>query len=172
MHKLPEYLPDFGAAIAGQGGNFAAILRGPTVDGIQQLPVALIVADRAHHLACAWGERGRNIAGCDSRVDGQSNTLAMLLEECPAAKHARGLIIDGHSDFFVPAIGQLNAAAANAPELFDPKGICWSSTQASSLSALAQVFELGFSLWFLKHNEFLVVPVRVIPLQLLISSTL
>jgi len=172
MHKLPNSLPDFGTAIAGQGGSFAAIMRGLTIDGVQQAPMALIVADRAHHLACAWGERGRTIAGCDSRIDGQANTLAMLLEDCPAAKHARSITVDGHSDFFVPAIGQLNTAAANAPELFDSERVYWSSTQYSSYFAIAQDFEVSFSLWNVKYGEFLVVPVRVIPLQLLITSTL
>lgn len=172
MHKIPEYLPDFGTAIAGQGGNFAAIMRGPMVDGVQQPPVALIVADKAHHIACAWGARGRLIAGCDSRVDGQANTLAMLLEDCPAAKHARSIAVDGHSDFFVPAIGQLNTAAANAPELFDPKGIFWSSTQLSSGYAIAQDFEYARSGWNSKYGEFLVVPVRRIPLYHFNPSTL
>lgn len=172
MHKLPNTLPNFGTYITGQGGSFSAIMRGPTVDGIQQPPVALIVADKAHHIACAWGARGKRIAGCESRFDGQSNTLAMLFEECPAAKHARSIIVDGHNDFLVPAIGQLNTAAANAPELFDPKGIYWSSTQGSSGNAFAQDFENGDSSWSFKGVQLLVAPVRVIQLQLLIPSTL
>jgi len=168
----PVILPDFGTYITGQGGYFSAILRGPTVDGVQQPPLALITADSAHHIETTWGVYGKRIAGCASHADGHTNTLAMLAEDCPAAKHARGLTIDGHSDFFLPAIGQLNAIKTNTPELVDPEAIVWSSTQDSSNHAFAQNFEHGYSHWYAKYNEFLVVPVRVIQLHHLNTSPL
>lgn len=169
--KTSPILPAFGTLVPGQGGCFAAVVRGPTVDGVQQIG-ALIVADQAHHVRTQWGPYGRKIDAASSPVDGQSNTLAMLGDDCPAAKHVRGLTVEGHSDFFLPAIGQVNAIAANAPELVEAKAVVWSSTQGSSYDAIAQVFENGLSYWDYKVNEFLVVPVRVIPLQLLITSTL
>lgn len=172
MQTTPITLPAFGTYITGQGGYFTAILRDPTVDGVQQPPLALITADRAHHAETTWGVYGKEIAGCTSHADGHTNTLAMLAEDCPAAKHARGLTIDGHSDFFLPAIGQVNAIKTNTPELVDPEAIVWSSTQGSSGYAVAQFFEDGNSGWGSKNYEFLVVPVRVIQLHHLNTSPL
>jgi len=162
-------LPPFGAAIAGQGGYFAAIMRGPTVDGVQQPAIALIVSDAAHHKATAWGEYGVEIKGCSSRTDGHGNTLAMLAANCPAAVHARSITVDGHSDFFVPSIGELNAAAANVPELFDAEGVYWASTQHSARYAFAQDFEYGGSYWSYEDYQRLVCPFRAVPLQNLIA---
>jgi len=165
-------LPAFGTAIAGQGGYFVAIMRGPTVDGVQQQPVALLACDVAHEKETEWGTYGKKLDGCDSRTDGHANTLAMLAADCPAAVHARSLTVDGHSDYFLPSLGELNTAAANAPELFDAEGVYWTSTQLSSNHAFAQDFENGYSVWLNESNEFRVRPFRVIPLQTLSTSTL
>lgn len=165
-------LPAFGSSIAGQGGNFAAIMRGPTIDGVQQPAIALIVADVAHEKATAWGEYGVEIKGCDSRTDGHANTLAMLAANCPSAVHTRSITVDGHSDYFLPSVGELNTAAASAPELFDADSDYWTSTQTSSLRAFAQDFEYGRSYWLSKDFQRLVRPFRAISLQTLIASTL
>jgi len=47
MTKPTITLPAFGTVIAGQGGVFAAIMRSPIVDGVEQPPYALLVADAA-----------------------------------------------------------------------------------------------------------------------------
>jgi hypothetical protein len=165
-------LPAYGTAIAGQGGYFVAIMRGPTVDGAQQQPVALLACDAAHEKETEWGVYGKKLDGCDSRTDGHANTLAMLAADCPAAVHARSLSVDGHSDYFVPSLGELNTAAANAPELFDAEGVYWTSTQNSSYGAFVQDFEYGSSNWDSKFYEFRVRPFRAIPLHTLSTSTL
>lgn len=169
MTKTSIILPAFGAAIAGQGGFFAAIMRGPTIDGIQQPPMALIASDMAHEIKSTWGTYRQDVTGCDSRTDGHANTLAMLAADCAAAKHARCITVDGHDDFYLPSIGELNTAAANAPELFDAAGFYWSSTQLSASYAFAQIFEYGSSNWNYKDNEFRVRPFRAIPLHTLIA---
>ena len=169
MTKTNIILPAFGAAIAGQGGFFAAIMRGPTVNGIQQPPMALIVSDTAHEIESVWGTYRQDVTGCNTRTDGQANTLAMLAADCAAAKHARSITVDGHNDFYLPSIGELNTAAANAPELFDAEGIYWASTQDSASYAFAQNFEGGNSLWSSKDSEFRVRPFRAIPLHTLIA---
>ncbi len=156
-------LPAFGTPVPGQGA---------TVDGIQQPAVALIVSDATHEKSTAWGTYGKNIDGCDSRTDGHANTLAMLAANCPAAVHARSITADGHSDYFVPSIGELNTAAANAPELFEPEGMYWASTQDSPGGAVVQDFEDGDSYWNIKGVSRLVRPFRAIPLQTLIASAL
>jgi hypothetical protein len=150
-------LPAFGAVIPGQGGRFAAIMRGHIVDGIEQPPYALLVADQVHEFKSAWGEYGKEIKGAGSRTDGATNTAAMLA----------AIEIDGVRGWFLPALGQLNAAAANVPELFAGDGVYWTSTQDSRNSAFVQAFATVGSAWGGKASEWRVRPFRQIPLDLL-----
>jgi hypothetical protein len=147
MKVHPITLPAFGSVIAGQGGMLAAILRGPTVDGIEQPPFALLVSDAAvgEIESCAWGEYGKEVPGTSSRTDGKANTDAMALASCPAALRVRELTIDGHSDWYLPSLGELNSAAVNVPELFSTAGWYWTSTQTSRNNAFDQDFEYGGS---------------------------
>jgi hypothetical protein len=169
MNKLPINLPAFGSAIAGQGGIFAAIMRGRTVDGVQQPPYALLVSDATvgEIEAVTWGEYNKDVPGTSSRTDGKANTDAMVLANCPAGLRVREISIEGHTDYFLPAIGQLNSAAANVPELFSKEGYYWTSTQGSRIFAFVQDFELGGSDWSLKDSERRVRAFRAIPLELL-----
>jgi len=162
-------LPAFGAEISGQGGLFAAILRAPRVDGVEQPPFALIVSSAAAELRGIWGEYGKTVPGADSRTDGKANTDAMGQAKCPAALRVRELSIEGHTDWYLPSLGELNSAAANVPELFDARGWYWTSTQNSRNFAFVQDFEYGFSDWFGKGDEHRVRAVRRIPLDLLIA---
>lgn len=168
MQANPITLPAFGATIPGQGGVFAAILRAPRVDGVEQPPYALIVSDAAAgELRSQWGEYGKDVPSAKSRTDGRGNTDAMVASECPAALRVRELRIDGHADWFVPSLGELNSAAANVPELFSTEGWYWTSTQLSRNDAFVQDFELGFSHWYVKGIEHRVRACRAIPLDLL-----
>lgn len=160
-------LPAFGSAIAGQGGIFAAIIRAPRVDGVEQPPFALIVADREHEFESTWGEYGQDVAGARSRTDGFGNTDAMAAAGCTAAKRVRELQIDGHADYYLPSLGELNSAAANVPEAFEPEGVYWTSTQGSRHHAFVQDFEDGGSIWGGKDYEWRVRPFRRIPLDAL-----
>lgn len=161
-------LPAFGSIIPGQGGHFAAIMRGPTVDGVQQPPDALIFCPAEFEATTTWGEYGQDVPGCTSRTDGHANTLAMLAANCPAAMHARGLTVEGHSDFYLPALGELNAAAANAPEIFASQ-LHWTSTQGGRDCAFYQSFEFGYSYWGYKGTELRVRACRRVPLHTLIT---
>lgn len=169
MKVHPLTLPAFGAAIPGQGGIFAAILRGPVVDGIEQPPFALLVSDAAagEFEDITWGEYGKDVAGTSSRLDGKANTDAMVAAGCPAALKVRELTIEGHADWYLPSLGELNSAAANVPELFSTDDYYWTSTQHSRLIAFAQDFEYGDSHWGLKGDEHRVRAFRRIPLELL-----
>lgn len=161
-------LPAFGAEIASQGGLFAAILRAPRIDGIEQPPFALIVSKSAvGELRSAWGEYGKDVPSTASRTDGRANTDAMAAAGCPAALRVRELNIDGHADWYLPSLGELNSAAANVPELFDTDGWYWTSTQGSRNLAFVQDFEDGYSCWNVKGDEHRVRAVRRIPLELL-----
>jgi hypothetical protein len=168
MISTPLNLP-FGAAIAGQGGILAAVMRGPTVDGVQQPPYALLVSDAAvgEIEAVTWGKYGEDVPGTSSRTDGQANTDAMVQANCPAALRVRGISIEGHTDFYLPALGELNSAAANVPELFSKDGYYWTSTQSSRSSAFLRYFEDGISLWLFKGSKHRVRAFRRISLELL-----
>lgn len=170
MNQNTITLPDFGSAIAGQGGIFAAILRGPIVDGVQQPTYALLVADAAvgEIESVVWGEY-TSIPDATSRTDGQANTDAMVLANCPAALQVRGICIDGHTDFYLPALGELNSAASNVPELFSTDNWYWTSTQVSRIYAFVQDFEGGISNWNGKGHERRARAFRRIPLELLNS---
>ena len=161
-------LPAFGAVITGQGGMFAAILRAPLIGGVEQPPYALLVADAgAGEFRSQWGEYGKDVTGARSRTDGRGNTDAMVLADCPAALRVRELRIDGHTDWFLPSLGELNSAAANVPELFSTAGWYWTSTQGSRYGAFVQDFEGGDSYWSGKGNEHRVRACRATPLDLL-----
>ena len=171
MQAHPITLPAFGAAIPGQGGIFAAIMRGPVVDGIEQPPYALLVSDAAvgEIAELAWGAYGKDVPDTSSRTDGLANTIAMAAANCPAALRVQEITIDGHSDYYLPSLGELNSAAANVPELFSTEGWYWTSTQYSRDTAFVQDFEYGHSYWDYKDNEHRVRAFRRLPLSALIA---
>ena len=161
-------LPAFGSFIVGQCGFLAAILRGPTVDGVKQPSFALLVSDKAvGEGMAAWGKYGEEVPNAGSRTDGLANTAAMAETQCPAALLVRALDLDGHKDWYLPSLGELNSAAANVPEQFDTDGWYWTSTQDSRHFAFVQDFEFGFSGWGDRGYEHRVRAFRRIPLELL-----
>ena len=169
MKSHPITLPAFGALIPGQGGYFAGIVRGPTVDGIEQPPYALLASDAStgDFENVQWGEYGKSVDGATHRTDGKANTEAMALAQCPAALKVRELTIDGHSDWYLPALGEMNTAHANVPELFSTSGWYWTSTQDSRYGAFVQDFEDGTSGWDIKDGERRVRAFRRVQLELL-----
>jgi hypothetical protein len=167
-HPTTLLLPAFGALIPGQGGYFAAVLRGLVVDGVEQAPDALIVSDAAlgEIAAAAWGNYGKDVPGTTSRTDGRANTAAMAAAGSPAALQLQAITIDGHSDYFLPSLGELNSAAANVPELF-AKEWYWTSTQGGRHGAFAQAFGSGYSYWGGKDGELRCRAFRRVPLHTL-----
>lgn len=160
--KHQPTLPSFGGIVSGESGRLGGIMRGALIGGVRQPDYALIVPDMPA-LDLAWGVYGEEVPGADSLTDGLTNTQAMLAKKCPPAVHIAGLVVDGHTDFYLPARGELWALRANVPELFD-KVYHWSSSQYSRSSAIAQDFESGVSGWDSEDNEFRVRAVRRIPL--------
>ena len=167
MGNLVISLPAFGAYIEGQGGHFVGIMRGPIIDGAQEPPYALLAstASAGEFENVEWGAYSKDVADANSHSDGLSNTTAMLARDCPAALRARQVTADGHSDFYLPALGELAMAKANAPELFSKKGWYWSSTQDSPDYAFIQGFEDGYSGAYGKDGEYRARAFRRIPLQ-------
>jgi len=155
-------LPTFGEIVPGEGGRLGAIMRGNLVGGVRQDDYALIVP-KILAIKLPWGVYGESVPGANSLTDGLANTQAMLRAKCPPALRIATLEADGHKDLYLAARAEYWALRANVPELF-ANAVHWTSTQGSSNGAIAQDFECSFSVWYDESYEFLVVPVRRIPL--------
>jgi len=133
-------VPPLGAYWTDQGGIYAGLIRG--IEG--QPDQHLIIATDPHGelVDVAWGKYGVDIAGARSNLDGLANTRAMAEAGNEAAQQILTLEIDGHTDFYIPAIRELSLARANAPEAF-ARDWYWSSTQHSAGNAWSQHFADG-----------------------------
>lgn len=160
MQQHPP-LPTFGEIVPGEGGRLGAIMRGNIVNGVREADYAIIVPDLPA-IELKWGEY-KEVANASSLTDGLANTRAMLKAKCPPALHIAKLQAEGHTDFYLPARGEMWALRANVPELFD-KAIHWTSTQNSRNYAFVQDFENGLSSWLIKVYDWRVRAVRRIPL--------
>ncbi|MDF3822571.1 hypothetical protein P3G55_21905 [Leptospira sp. 96542] len=159
--RCPAFTPPaIGQYWPGQGGFYGGIL-----PAILDQPAAHMVWSEKEWEDFAWGERGHDIVGARSRINGQVNTRAMLaVGNCPAAIVANNYRQDDHADFFLPSQYQLFIASLLAPVLFKKEGWYWSSTQLSADFAFVQDFEGGGSGWDSKDLEFRVRALRLIQL--------
>jgi hypothetical protein len=132
-------------------------------------PGAHIVASTEETMA-EWGAYGVAVDGANSRYDGRANTAALLAHQHqgkhthPAAQWASQYSADGHTDFHLPSLLELQIAHAFAPQVFNKDSWYWTSTQGSAFSAFGQDFEYGDSGWRDKDLERRVRAVRWIPL--------
>lgn len=135
-------LPALGALWPGQGGYFAGLSR--TTDG---RTFALIIAPPGCDIEdMAWGPYGKDAPGTGHWTDGAANTLAacdIAGQDFPAAMACAACAHDGHKDWYLPAIGELQLAHMHCNDLFKKDGYYWSSTQLGRSSAWCQGFELG-----------------------------
>jgi hypothetical protein len=115
----------------------------------------LIVSIGTIREGIAWGEYGKRIAGADDEFDGRVNTKAILAADTDNAlvTFATGLVIDGHQDFYTPAIGELrhlyNTVGDLIRDALDDTDV-WSSTQSSADSAWYQNFGHGYTSYWSK----------------------
>ena len=154
-----DEIPAIGTYWAGQGGIYG---------GIRQYP------DGPYHVIFgtkdlgdfAWGERGVETRAF-SKTDGRSNTDALVedLGVYSAAKAASAYSSDGHNDFYLPSIGELNHAWQSIPDAFDKSTWYWSSTQRSANDAFFMTFGDGSQYDYAKGNGLRVRPVRRLPIQ-------
>src|SRR5690349_25006481 len=91
-------LPAIGAPLA--GGFFIGITE---ENGVK---FANISAGAAGELHGKWNESPTPVAGAASRTDGLANTQAMAEAGSELAKAALALVIDGFSDWAIPALDQ------------------------------------------------------------------
>jgi hypothetical protein len=107
-------------------------------------PYALIEAMPEHDIKdVLWGKYGKNIDGADSYRDGATNTDAMAAAGLELAQKVKALTIEGHSDWYIPAVGEMHLAIAHKQE--GGTGWYWSSTQFSAYDAWVQDFLNGIT---------------------------
>ncbi|MBK3446041.1 Lcl C-terminal domain-containing protein [Pseudomonas lactis] len=143
---LGEYWP-------GQGGIYAGVRQYP--EGLCH--VIFAATDVGKH---TYGEYGTEVDAV-SRHDGRENTAILVSRDGshPAADAAYAFTCDGHSDFYLPSIGELNHAWQYIPESFEGEWYI-SSTQRSADTAYGMDFVDGWLDNLVKGNERLARPVR------------
>jgi hypothetical protein len=160
-------LPALGALWPEQGGNFAGITRGATGATFAVIVSPKDLGDlRNIFEAVKWGGYGKDAPASGHWTDGLANTLALKATktEYPAADVCTGFAHEGHADWYLPSIGELQLAHMHCKELFEKSGYYWSSTQNGRNIAWVQDFEYGYSTNSLKDYERRVRPFRRFPL--------
>ncbi|MGE3346083.1 MAG: DUF1566 domain-containing protein [Ramlibacter sp.] len=153
--------PAIGTHWVEQGGIYAGIVRSGA-DGKGDYHLIVAPGAEGQFEGLAWGPYGKRTPGADSMSDGLANTQAMLAasDEHPAAQVMPLLQLNGHADWYLPAIGELRLIHTNTPEICSKDGWYWSSTQYSPGYAWVQDFEYGDSVINRKTSERRAVAVR------------
>jgi hypothetical protein len=143
----------------GQGGRNAGLI----IPSDGSRPYYVIAAEHpdGQIAEIAWGGYGKDEPGARSHWDGMANTIALVESEHdhPAAEWAKGLTLDGHSDFYLPARRELALVEICMADRF-PKGWHLTSTQYSPLSAYGQTFGDGYTITIFKDYEVRALAVR------------
>ena len=135
----------------------------------------LIVAPNATGCAdCQWKTTAKTTAGTTSLVDGYANTYGpMDNAEHPAGNFTATRTINGFSDWYLPAIDELNQIYVNdggATNTTLPAGegfasvFYWSSTESSATGACFQSFYYGNQSFYYKTLSYRVRAVRREPI--------
>jgi len=135
-------VPSYGEVWPGQGGIVVDFV--PSMAGKPGWYLILATDAKAQHKGIAWGGREHDEPGTADDWDGLANTIALANSKVdhPAAKWARGVVIDGHTDFYIPSRREMRLLWARVPERVEP-GWYWSSTQFSRHDAWYQYFDDG-----------------------------
>lgn len=147
--------PAIGEIWPGQGGIYGGIRQYP--EGLCHIIFAAQDVPRRHE----YGDYAVKVEA-ESRTDGRANTAVLIEREGkhPAAIAAVAYTTDGHSDFYLPSIGELHHAWQFTPESFATDWYYWSSSQYSADYAYRLAFAAGWLSIDGKDHERLVRPVR------------
>ena len=158
-NTLQDAIPAIGSVWEGQGGIYAGIRQ--SEDG-RLYHLIFAEKDVGDH---AWGERGTETSAT-SKVDGILNTTVLLDApgSFPAADAAAKYAADGHADFYLPSIGELNHGWQILAEYLS-KTWYWSSSQRSAYLAFTMHFDAGSQYYDDKDDELRVRPVRKLFIQ-------
>lgn len=151
--------PAIGEYWVGQGGIYAGIQQ----DEDGQLYHKIFATTDVGSFT--WGERGTE-TGATSKINGVLNTCTLRDTDgsFPAAEAAGNYTADGHHDFVLPSIGELNHAWTFIPDSFE-KAAYWSSSQRSANTEFYMHFDDGTQTFTTKLYELRVRPVRSLPIQ-------
>lgn len=149
--------PAIGEAWVGQGGTYGGIM--PARNGSEAYH--MIFGDEIGKFK--WGPYAKQAPEVHP-IDGRVNTQSLVASDgYPAAEAAAAHQADGHTDFYLPAIAELNEVAMNIG--ICPWGWVWSSTQRSVYLAYTMGFETGTQGLNDKDGEAGVRPFRRVPIQ-------
>jgi hypothetical protein len=152
-------LPALGAFWPEQGGHFAGI----TQDSASAMFAVIVAARSGNEFASVeWGGYGKDAPGATHWTDGLSNTTALEAAKTdhPAAELCMSFEHEGHSDWYLPSIGELQLAHMHCRTQFESDGWYWSSTQYGRGHAWVQDFETGISYDSIKDSQRRVRPFR------------
>lgn len=138
----PENIPALGSPWPGQGGIYAAHVRGH--DGEPDYYLIVPTDERAHFNGVTLGTSGKDVTGATSKSNGMDNTKALAEAGSELCKTILQLEIEGHRDFFLMSANDAHMANANVPELFKKDRYYLTSTQYSSNYAFVQYFVDGY----------------------------
>ena len=145
--------PAIGEYWPGQGGIYGGLRLYP--EGLCH--VIFSETDVGKH---AFGDHGNEVEGTN-QVDGRTNTTLLIAREGkhPAAIAAAGYTAGGHSDFYLPAAGELSHGYQYLPQVFEKEWYV-SSSQRSAYGAFIMYFDGGYQDIIVKNGELRVRPVR------------
>lgn len=154
LASKPISLPRIGEEWVGQGGFFGGIMS--AADGRNY---ALIVAAPQHEFKSCFSPQ--NVWMRNSQADGFANTLEMISSKLdfPAAEYAALMVIDGHDDFYVPSVNEMQILQINAPQLLG-QHYYLTSTEYSDESVFIAEMSGGLISSTGKDQQRLVRPVR------------
>ncbi|WP_097303846.1 hypothetical protein [Pseudomonas chlororaphis] len=146
--------PAIGEVWPGQGGIYGGVRHYP--EGLCHIIFA--TEDVGRH---AYGDYGKSVKAV-SRTDGRANTEILIARKGkhPAAIAAAAYTDNNHTDFYLPAMGELHHGWQYAPESFSKDCYYISSTQYSAYDAYLMDFEDGWLYGNVKSHERVVRPVR------------
>lgn len=156
-------VPEIGQRWVGQGGDYVGILRIPGLPD-QHVIIAPPSLDDAWH---KWSPVKTKVLGAHSLLNGRTNTLALIAAgNHPAALFASGYNLEGHSDYHLGALDEMQLAWENLPKP-SSNGVLmyWTSTQSSPSTAWIHGFDDGQSDTVDKSTPVRVRPVRWIPVS-------
>lgn len=150
--------PALGTYWQGQGGIYVGDVRGE--NGAPNYHLILPTDPAARIAEIAWGPYGTEIEGARSMRDGFANTAAMAAAGLELATRIQAIEIEGHNDFYLPALLETSLCNLNGGEDLDQDYWHWTSTQCSAHSAWVTGFEDGFQGPSTKGYEFSAQAVR------------
>lgn len=112
-----QKLPEIGASY--QGGYFAGQIS-TSGSGVADYNIVVAPVSSGESSSKQWKTTNTNTAGTDSFIDGPSNSSTMNNASHPAAQFCEGLSIGGYTDWYMPALNELEVCYYNLKPTTEP----------------------------------------------------